>query len=105
MTDIEFIMLYFVLTTVILGFIAAFAWSVRLRHKGESFTLEQSLGKTHDASRLTLGCDVCGAWTPQDPCFECETWAEVVICHYEGKLPSFQLSIREHTRLVNAAGW
>jgi hypothetical protein len=87
-------MLYFVVTTVILGFLGAFAWSCRVKDKSKPKVVE-----------VYLGCVVCGCWTSHITCSECVTWAEVVICHYEKRLPSFQLAIREHTRLINAAGW
>jgi hypothetical protein len=124
----DYIMLYFVGTTVILGFIAAFAYALRLQYKGdrdsESFVLEQSLnaslgdwgppgvGKTYRA-KLSMGCDVCGVWTPGFTCSECATWAEVQTIRRENfntlksllAAPIMINNETEHRRLVKRAGW
>ncbi len=64
------------------------------------------IGKVYPAgTSWTRGCGVCGVWTPLPTCGDCITWAEVQILHLEGQLPSFQLSLREHKRLIEAAGW
>ncbi len=61
------------------------------------------IGKVYPCA--TLGCDVCGRWTVGLTCSDCEAWAAIQICHYTKRLPSFDLALREHKRLVDAAGW
>ena len=106
--------LFTLLCLIIWGVIEGVGVLRRQTKHNESFVLEQNLGdliewgppgtgKVFPAVRLE--CDVCGAWAPDTTCSDCVTWAEVQVIHYEKKLPSFELALREHKRLVDSAGW
>jgi hypothetical protein len=126
MSDMDFIMLYFVGTTVTLGVITAFAYALRRQYKrdrdSESFVLEQSLnaslgdwgppgvGKTFptvpfNGSERNV-CGVCGIWTMGNICSECVTWAEVQSIRCEN---NFDVTLGDRMvelkRRRKAAGW
>jgi hypothetical protein len=106
MTDMDFIMLYFVLSTVICGFLAAFAYACRLKYKDDRAMLAEA--RPWLLRTAPGGCRVCGINTTGGLCSECCTWAEIqsIRCENNMAFTSVQRDNEaEHRRLVKTTGW
>ncbi len=116
MTDFDYVALYLIVSVGLCGFIAA-VWLLCSRPKdSETFVLEQNLGDLieHESTgwyRTTVGCDVCGIWTPHRTCSECVTWAEMqfisvaMVGAWHKTFGPAAPNEAEHRRLVKEAGW